>query len=140
MSDNNAGSMTIVDGKFLHDEWCHWVIEGTACSCHVAVVKQLEAENAALKGENEKLERSNERAWDSARFFAGRNELLRLHIRCHLGLVQMECIGWSDENYRDALLAGEGLEDVACAKCGELIDGCECEDGFFFTAKEQADA
>ena len=54
--------------------------------------------------ENETLERSNERAWDSARFFAGRNELLRLHIRCHLGLAQMECIGWSDENYRDALL------------------------------------
>ena len=61
-------------------------------------------EHAALKRENETLERSNERAWDSARFFAGRNELLRLHIRCHLGLAQMECIGWSDESYRDALL------------------------------------
>ena len=55
MSDNNAGSMTIVDGKFLHDEWCHWVIEGDACSCHVAVVKRLEEENAQLKAENKAL-------------------------------------------------------------------------------------
>jgi len=23
------------------------------------------------------------------------------------------------------------IEDVACAECGELIDSCECEDGFF---------
>ena len=77
-----------------YDAWCKLMNE----------VEAMLNEHAALKRENETLERSNERAWDSARFFAGRNELLRLHIRCHLGLVQMECIGWSDENYRDALL------------------------------------
>ena len=37
---------------------------------------------------------------------------------------------------RDALLVGCEPEDVACAKCGELIDGCECEDGFFFKGVE----
>ena len=51
----------------------------------------------------DKLKREDERAWDSARFFAGRNELLRLHIRYHLGLTNKACIGWGDDDYRDAL-------------------------------------
>ena len=39
--DNDAGSMTIVEGKFLHDEWCYWVIEGEECTCHVEKIKAL---------------------------------------------------------------------------------------------------
>jgi len=34
-------SNSIRDGKFFHDEWCHWVIEGEACSCHVKTSKAL---------------------------------------------------------------------------------------------------
>ena len=49
MGDNNAGSMTVVDGKYLHDEWCHYVIDGEACSCHVDVVRQLESDKRAFE-------------------------------------------------------------------------------------------
>jgi len=55
MGDNNAGSMTIVDGKYLHDEWCHYVIDGEACSCHVDVVRQLEVELKKEKEESNRL-------------------------------------------------------------------------------------
>ena len=54
MTDNNAGSMTIVDEKYLHDEWCHWVIEGTECSCYVAVIRKLEARIKALEANTSK--------------------------------------------------------------------------------------
>ena len=54
MSDNNAGSMSIVDGKYLHDEWCHWVIEGDECTCHVKVIRELRARIKALEANTNK--------------------------------------------------------------------------------------
>ena len=63
-------------------------------------VAQLEAENEALKDKEQ-------RAWEYARFFSGRSELLRLHIRTHLGLSQKDCVAWGEHDYRDALLTGE---------------------------------
>ena len=57
--------------------------------------------------ENEALKDKEQRAWEYARFFSGRSELLRLHIRTHLGLSQKDCVAWGEHDYRDALLTGE---------------------------------
>ena len=62
------------------------------------MVSQLEADNEAL-------EDKERRAWEYARFFSGRSELLRLHIRTHLGLSQKDCIAWGEHDYRDALVS-----------------------------------
>ena len=57
-----------------------------------------------LEAENEELQDKERRAWEYARFFSGRSELLRLHIRTHLRLSHKDCIGWGEHDYRDALL------------------------------------
>ena len=64
-------------------------------------------EYASLTEKVERLEDAERRAWEYARFFSGRAELLRLHIRVHLGLSQKDCIGWGEHEYRNALLESE---------------------------------
>ena len=64
-------------------------------------------ERASLTEKVERLEDAERRAWEYARFFSGRAELLRLHIRVHLGLSQKDCIGWGEHEYRNALLESE---------------------------------
>ena len=49
-------------------------------------------------------------------------------MREFLGHLLLKLAMWMLEPY---WVPYEGVEDVACAECGELIDSCECEDGFF---------
>ena len=93
-----------------HDAKPLWILICGELGCGVNILAdEFEGSEyiAQLEDENEELQDKERRAWEYARFFSGRSELLRLHIRTHLGLSHKDCIGWGEHDYRDALLTGD---------------------------------